>query len=346
MVHDLDAFMATMLAQCRPVPVARVVDLVRERYGLEADAIRLTGERDENFKLTLREGAQYVLKVANPHESAAVADLQIAALLHLARTDAGLACPRVLRALDGATQVRFEDGAGTQRMARILSYLPGTVLGETDRSSGQRLACGRLGGRLARALRTFEHPAAHRPIIWDVRHVGYLAALLEELPGFGLRSGAIDLLGRVVPVVRARLPRMRQQVVHNDLNPRNILLDPTDETRVSGVIDFGDLTHTALIGDAAVACADLIPPDCTDPLGARESVLDVARGYHECMPLLHSECEILGGLVAARLLMSVVVREWYVRHNPSSRHVVALDPDFMRAQLELADRFVTEGVGL
>lgn len=341
MAEDLDAFMATMVAHARPVPIERAVAFARERYGLAAQATRLSGERDESFRLTVPDGRRYVLKIASPAESPQVTELQTAALLHLESTDAALPCPRVLPALHGEVSVRFEDEAGGGRTARILSYLPGRLLGECSRSARQRAGCGRLGGRLARALGGFEHPAADRLMIWDVRQVRHLSGLLEQLPGFAFRAEVVRLLARMVPAIEARLPAMRQQVVHNDLNPRNILVDPQEETRVSAVIDFGDLTRTAPIADVAVAGADLIPPGCADAASAGECVLDVARGYHEWLPLLPAELAILGTLVAARLLMNVVVHQWHVQHNPSSRHFAPLEPDFMRAQLELADRLLS-----
>ena len=338
--------MATMVAHSEPVPIDRALALARESYGLEAEATRLTGERDENFKLTARDGAQYVLKIANPAESVAVTDLQTAALLHLERADATLPVPRIRRALLGDAQGRFEDDRGIERTARLLTYLPGRLLADAVRTSVQRAACGRLGGRMSRALGSFRHPAAHRAVVWDVRQVGYLSRLLEQMPGFLHRSEATTLLARIVPVVDARLPAMRHQIVHNDLNPRNLLVDPADESRVIGVIDFGDLTCTAVIADVGVAGAELIPRDCADPLRARECVREVARGYHERVPLLQPELAILGGLVAARLLMGVVVHEWHVHHNPSSGHFAPLDPDYMRAQLELAGRLAGEEIGL
>jgi hydroxylysine kinase len=346
MADDLDSFMATMVAQSGPMPIERAVALARERFGLEAQAARLTGERDENFKLTLLDGTEYVLKVANPAEAAAATDLQIAALLHLARTEAELPVPRILRTPDGDAGVRFEDAAGVERTARILSYLPGRLLEDSVRSSQQRAACGRLGGRLSRALGSFEHPAAHRAVIWDVRHVGYLSRLLAQMPRFAFRSRAIELLNRIVPAVDGRFRMLRHQVVHNDLNPRNILVDPQHGSRIVGIIDFGDLTHTALIADVAVAAAELIPQDCADPAMARDCVLDVARAYHECVPLLASELAILGSLVAARLAMNIIVHEWHVHQNPSSRHFAALDEHFMSARLGLADRLLDEEFGL
>lgn len=342
MTDELDSFMATMVAHSNPLSIEQAVALARERYGLEADATRLTGERDENFKLSARDGREYVLKIANPAEGAAATDLQMAALLHLERAEPELPVPRILRTPEGHAQVSFEDASGVERTARILKYLSGRLLGDSAPSSRQRAACGRFGGRLSRALVGFEHPAAQRAVIWDVRHVGYLPRLLEQMPSFAFRSSALELLGRVVPQVDARFPMTRRQVVHNDLNPRNILVDPQNESRIIGIIDFGDLTHTALIADVAVAGAELIPPDCADPVAARECVLDVTRAYQERTPLLASELAILGSLVAARLAMNIVVHEWHVDHNPSSRHFAALDPDFIRARLGLADRLLDE----
>lgn len=338
--------MATMVAQSRPVPIERAVALVRERYGLESRAARLTGERDENFKLTAQDGAEYVLKIANPAENPAVTDLGTTALRHVEKTDPAFPCPRVLREHNGGTHVRFVDESGVERTARVLTYLPGRLLGTAARSQRQRTACGRVGGRLTQALRSFEHPAAHRAIVWDVRHAGHMRRLLEQLPDFRYRSVTVDLLERIVPSIESRLLHLRHQVVHNDLNPLNILVEPTDEARVTGVIDFGDMTHTALIADVAVTAAELIPQDCADPANARESVLDVATAYHECVPLTRQELTILGMLVAARLLMNVVVHEWHVHHNPSSSHYAPLGADFMCARLEIADRLLLEEIRL
>ena len=124
---------------------------------------RLTGERDENFRLTADDGTEFVLKIANPAESPAETDLQTAALLHIEKTDPELPCPRVLRDCTGGTHVGFVDECGAQRTARVLTFLPGRLLGASTRSQRQRAACGRIGARLTLALRGFDHPAADRP---------------------------------------------------------------------------------------------------------------------------------------------------------------------------------------
>lgn len=339
--------MATMVVQSQPVPIERAVALVREHYGLETRAVRLTGERDENFKLSAPDGTEYVLKIANSAEPPAVTDLPTAALLHVEKIDPTFPCPRVVRERGGRARVGFTDEDGHERTARVLTYLPGRLLLTTARSQRQRAACGLVGARLTTALRNFEHPAAHRTIVWDVRHAAQVRRLLEQLPHLPCRQTAADLLRRIVPVVESQLPGLRQQVVHNDLNPLNILVDPADEGRVLGIIDFGDVTHTALIADVAVAAAELIPEDCTAKTGcACAAVLDVAGAYNESLPLLRPELLVLGPLVAARLVANVVVHEWHVHHNPSGGHHAALDPNFIRARLAIAEELLLEEFNL
>jgi hydroxylysine kinase len=346
MTNSVDAFMATMVAHAEPVPIERVLTLAQARYGLTATASRLTGERDENIQLTAADGAQYVFKIANSAEDPLITELPGAALRYVADVDPGFPCPRVLPTLCGAYQFTFADATGNSRTARILSYLPGQLVGSAPRSREQRAACGAIGARLTQALRGFEHAAAHRPIIWDVRQARFLRQLLGQMSGFPYHAAASELLGRLLPEIETRVSPLRHQIVHNDLNPLNILVDPADPTRVSGVIDFGDVTHTALVADVAVGAAELIPHECTDPAAAIRAVLDFASAYHAREPLLPQEQSILGVLVATRLLMNVVVHEWHVHHNPDGSHYVALESSYMQSRIEIGHRLLLEDLSL
>ncbi len=343
MASDLRSFMATMVTRSRPVATELVVALARDRYLLDVRATRMTGERDENYRLSVAGGAEYVFKIAHVAEERAVTELPTAALLHIEQTDPTFPCPRVVRERSGATQVYFVDESGHNRTARVLTYLPGKLLGAATRSARQRRSCGATAGRMTRALRGFQYPVVHQALIWDVRNAARVRRLLDELPDFPHRQAAADLLDHLIPRIEAQLPGLRHQFVHNDINPFNVLVDPDDEANVVGIIDFGDLTHTALIADVAVTAADQIPADCgEDTELARASLLDVASAYHECVPLQAEELAMLGTLVAARLAANLVVHEWHLYHNPSSGHYAPLRPDFIRARLAIARRFCDE----
>jgi Ser/Thr protein kinase RdoA (MazF antagonist) len=68
--------------------------LLARQWGLSGGLVRLTSERDLNFRVVTG-GPGYVLKLANPAEPAEVTDFQTRALLHL--QDAGLPVPQVIR---------------------------------------------------------------------------------------------------------------------------------------------------------------------------------------------------------------------------------------------------------
>jgi hydroxylysine kinase len=324
---DLEAFMATMVAGRDAVPVGAAATLAREEYGLEVTATRLSGERDENFKLTDGEGRQYVLKIASAAEDPVITDLPTAALLHVERVDPELPCPRVLRNRAGLTQVRHGE-----RTARILTYLQGKTLRSAEHSAQQRATCGRLAARLGVALRSFTHPAAKRFLIWDLRHVGRTAELLGELQDFPSREVVVALLERINARLVSEFPQLRQQVIHNDLNDMNLLVDPRDEAAVTGVIDFGDLVHTALIADVAIVAADQIavgqPP--------RDSIADIVMAYHDTTPLLPRELAMLNPLIAGRILTDVLIPSWHRRRNPTGTHYRDLDPAHVRECVQLA----------
>jgi hydroxylysine kinase len=331
--NELDAFMATMVATSAPVSCDEASKFAREFYGLDAGATRLTGERDENFKLSCADGSQYVLKIASAAEAPEVTDLPTAALLHVERADPSFPCPRVLRNRDGLTQSSYRDASGSQRTARILTYLQGKTLRSSARSRGQRAACGRVAARLGLALRGFSHPAAARPLIWDVKHVGRTLGLLEELRDFPAKDHVVALISRIDARIQAEFGGLRQQVIHNDMNDMNVLVDPVDEDTVAGVIDFGDLVHTALVADVAILAADQIDTRQAPP---RDSITDVVMAYHGITPLLPQELAMLNPLIAGRLLADVVIASWHRRRNPAGNHYADLDRDFVSARVQLA----------
>jgi hydroxylysine kinase len=109
--------------------------------------------------------------------------------------------------------------------------------------------------------------------------------------------GRIAATSKVLP----RLKLLRSQPVHNDFNSRNLLVDPEDETRITGIIDFGDLVHTALVADIAVGVIGQLATAQT----ADEAMLEFVGGYRAVEPLQTEELEMLKWLIAARIVQNV-----------------------------------------
>ena len=307
--------------------------LAAEHYGLPVAAHRLASERDQNFQLTTPDGREYVLKIANPAEDRAVTNLQTAALLHLAAADPGLPIPRVFPAQNGAHELAIPFDDGSTRVVRLLSFMPGIPMHAVKGSAAVRRDLGRCAERLTKSLRDFYHAGANHKLLWYLQHAAELRPLIDAVPAD--RRGLVEVcLGnfeaRVLPV----LPRLHKQPVHNDLNPHNIVVDAINHERISGIIDFGDLTFTAGVNDLAIAAAYQVA-DNDDPLGP---ACELIAAYHAVTPLDKSEFDVLFTLMATRMAMTVVISSWRARRHPENRDYILRNNDQAWARLRRVAR--------
>ena len=307
--------------------------LARRLYGLAAVATALPGERDQNFRLDA-DGVRYVLKIANAQEEPALLAAQQAVFAHLAA--AGVATPRVLPTLDGAALGAVTAAAGQTHAVRLVGYLPGVPLGALAHHPGSLLRdLGAAVGRLDVALATFEHPACRREFHWDLLRAPAVIAGLR--PRLDVESGALlDALlaafDRHTAPLLADLPR---GVIHNDANDYNVLVggDLLDGTlHVSGLIDFGDMVHSMIVADLAVAAAYALL-DKPDPLAALAAV---TAGYHGQRPLSDGELAALPGLVALRLCLSMAIAAEQMARRPDDPYLAISQAPIRRTLPRLA----------
>ena len=286
-----------------------VAGMAREHFGRAGQLRRLTSERDLNFRLIAATGESHVLKIANLAEPIESTHFQTEALLHLERTAPGLAVPRVVRTLSGATEATLPEG----NILRLLTFLEGEPLYSARSSADQSRSMAGLGATLARALRGFDHPAADHDLLWDIKQAARLRALLPAFADKDLRrliSARLDLFEtRVSPA----LPALRWQVVHNDLNPHNVLVDPADHASVTGILDFGDMVRTPLICDVAVTASYQI--DAADPL---TSLITFVSAWHAVDPLEQAELDLLYDLVATRMITTIAIAGWRAARYPEN----------------------------
>ena len=278
-----------------------------EGWAVEGELIPVHGERDLNFRVDTGPG-HYLLKVHNPADGEAALDLQTAALAHIRAVAPDLPVPAVVPTVEGRPWLELTGRDGRRSLARVMTWLGGRHP-DPDEFDEQRLReWGRAVARLGRALRGFVHPAAAYPIAWDIRRLPQLRTWLPAVDPE--RREAVEAVldrfdQRVVPALRG----LRAQVVHNDMAPTNVLVD--DALCVTGITDFGDMTHTALVCDLAVAAADL--------LGARRDGLEVApevvAGYHAVTPLEPGELALVADLMAGRYAAAVLITAWRAREH-------------------------------
>jgi Ser/Thr protein kinase RdoA (MazF antagonist) len=150
------------------------------------------------------------------------------------------------------------------------------------------------------ALGGFTHPAMDRLLQWDLRHADWALDKAGLVPD-PWRQWVVRALAEWSAIDWTLL---RAGVIHGDANDHNVLVKAG---RVCGLLDFGDMVHSAVVCDLAVALAYAVLHQ-PDPLAAAACVI---RGYHRENPLTEPEQRALVPLMRARLAVSLC----YSAHN-------------------------------
>ncbi|MCH7853593.1 MAG: phosphotransferase [Proteobacteria bacterium] len=284
----------------------QAVNIARDHYGLDVTAAVLVSERDQNFRLASDDGKRYVLKIANALEDPVVTDFQLQALLHMqAKADAFIKTPTVLRTTSGEYSFVLES-EGRSHVLRIVSYLEGKPLGAAVPDAKLARNMGRYLARLGRALSDFTHPGANHSLLWDMKQAATLREILRYIDDVDMRGLARRILDNFESKILPVFDSLRWQVIHNDMNPDNVLLEDSVTAKIVGVIDFGDMARSPLIIDVAVAASYLRALN-GNPLAL---IAEFIAGYHGENPLSHLEIDILHDLIQVRLMTSVSILSW------------------------------------
>jgi len=289
--------------------------LARDAYGITAQAERLATEKDDTFRLETADSRRYILKIANPCETAEELDFQIEVLKHVARRAPQLPIPRVIASLNGEEQFCHRDHAGQLRRVRLLSYLDGRPLSEFESTPEEREHMGEMLGRLRLALADFAHPADRRVLAWDVKHLLGLGDLMEAIDDPKKRrllEAGMDRFAALQP----QLATCRAQVVHNDFSKSNIVVDRAAPGFVTGIIDFGDAVRTLIAIDVSTALVNQLPSRMTDDIFAEGR--DLLRGYLRVADLSMTELRLIPHLVMARAVARALLSVWRAKRFPEN----------------------------
>lgn len=295
-------------------------------WGLQGDLSRLDGERDANFRVSASDGHSYVLKVMHRGCTSESVDFQAAALAHL--RPLGLNLPQVISNLAGEalTSVSID---GETRLAWLLSWCPGNLLARhTPLNTGLIESFGHLLARVTNGLAGFRHPAMKRGHRWELSRAEEITPMLSEIEGEAapLAAAAIAAFRRVAA---PRLDALPWSVVHNDANDYNVLVEGD---RVTGLIDFGDMSWQPVICDVAIALAYLLL-DREQPLAV---CADFLRAYSAEHPLRPEELDILFELIQARLAVSLAISSHRQKLEPDDPYITISQAPARRALLTLA----------
>ena len=280
------------------------------KYGLHVTELsELEGYDSINYKVIADKDTFVLKQYPNNQETMALLKSEDHVLQVLSSLD-GQDFPKPIKSLNNQYLVVNDDS-----IFRLLSYVEGSFLGDVEHTPKLLRSLGTFLGHLDKTIHEVkEAPIQAKEIQWDLKHFKENHKYLEYIPDTKDRS-LVDYFflqfdEQVYPVQH----RFRKGVIHNDANDWNVL---TNSGRVSGIIDFGDMCHSWLINEVAVAIT-YVMMEKRSPL---EIASEVIRGYHKVFPLQEVELDMLYYLVAARLCTSVCNSAYTKTLKPNSEYI-------------------------
>jgi hydroxylysine kinase len=311
---------------------AEVALLIKTEYGLDGQLRSLLSERDQNFRLTANDGQRYVVKIAGAAENQKTADFQIQALLHLEARGCKAAVPKIRRTRDGASSTTILHGE-TRHIVRLVSYLNGRVLSDVSPTPALMRSIGQSLAYLDIALSDFDSDGDQPPLLWDMQRASDLVPLTTHIPDAALRQTVLACFDDFQQIAEPQFASLRHQVIHNDINPDNVLVEEKDTESVAGIIDFSDMLRAPLVVELGIA-ASYLRCDGADALA---DIASFIAAYDRISPLEDVEIDLLYDLVRTRLVTTMTMLYWRLATKGN-------DDDYVQESLlseSGAERFLT-----
>ena len=294
---------------------AEALAVAKSEYGIGGRISSLPSERDQNFLIDDPQRGKVVVKIANLHDAPGLLECQNLAMHRVANSRCDCRVQEIVPSRTGEEITWIHHDAAARHGVRVLKWIDGQVLAKSpDRSAALFESIGTSMAKIDAALEHFTHPAAHRTLQWDLRHAGLARAHVRLLPR-ARRARVERALGAWEEIDWGSL---RHSVIHGDANDYNVLIDGG---RMAGLLDFGDMVHSATVCELAIALAYAMLHH-EQPFIAAAAVI---RGYHRHSPLTDFEQQVLFRLIVARLSASVCYAAHNRERNPDDPYQVVTE---------------------
>ena len=284
--------------------------LLIEEFGINPiEIIRINGYDNLNY-LIKTNSKNYILKTYDDLSLIDLIQSETKALLFLNDN----LYPKPVPFLNGEN-VRIIQINGTSKICRLLSYLEGKFLGEINQTKGLIRSFGKSLARLNKSL--FDWTDIHiksRQSEWDMQQYVVSKNYLNEISSKKVRKIIHYFMNQYEENVVPFFLDLRKSTIHNDANNWNILFIGND---VSGVIDFGDISHSHLINELAIA----ISYTCFNKDNPLECALVLLESYNKILPLETKEIEVLYYSIAMRLCISISNSNHYQKLFPENKYI-------------------------
>ncbi len=293
--------------------MSNVNNFIKKEFGLQvADYKQLDGYDNLNYRISTSDSS-YIYKTYKYSEvSYDMVKAENDTLLFL-QSDFKNKVPKPIPFKDGSYLGAFSIKEQPS-ICRMLSFLEGDFLGDVSHTVQLIESLGAFLAELDLKLKEFKnYTIQSRQWEWDLQYFDLNRKYIDDITNATDRNIVRYFFNQFEENIRPLFPELRKQIIHNDANEWNVLVQ---HNKVTGIIDFGDLAHSFLINELAIA----ITYTCYDKENPLEWAVVLLKSYHEKLPLETKEISILYYLIAARLCTSVCNSAHAQKVNPDNSY--------------------------
>jgi 4-aminobutyrate aminotransferase-like enzyme/Ser/Thr protein kinase RdoA (MazF antagonist) len=288
--------------------------IIQREFGIEPVEIKeLDGYDNKNYKVSTAD-AVYIFKTYQfSREQLDLIKAENDLLMYLKAVGQN-GIPEPISFTDNSYE-RVVTVKNNMLIIRMLSFLKGNFIGEATFTTELAASLGRFLAELDSKLINYtNYVLKSRQHDWDLQYALRNREYLSAIENTNNRSVVEYFFLQFEEIVVPALPSLRKSIIHNDANEWNLL---TEDNKISGIIDFGDVAYTPLINELAIA----ITYACYNKESSTEFALSLLKAYHDISPLQEQEINILYYLIAARLCVSVCNSARAKQVNPENTYV-------------------------
>lgn len=283
----------------------------------------------------------YVLKVTNALDSKKVGIFDAQTQLMLFLSQQNIQCPRPVMNIYGKYH-SLEKIGSAQNNVRLLEFQPGKVFQDVLKTNNLYYQAGEYVAKVDTALKDFKHDAFDSHVtLWHMQSLPNLKEFLYVITDVERKDVVEQVIVAFETQVLQNSDKFARGVIHGDFNTHNILVNKTDrlnEFKVSGIIDFGDVSYSHYLFELAIAMAYMIlqsedietgglviagysmirniPQEELDVL----KVIFIFQFYLQWIVLIYNHFQVC---VAARLCQSLVLGAYTHTQDPENDYVLS-----------------------